>query len=244
MSDKKWFETWFDTPYYHLLYNNRNDAEAQNFISNLVNVLKLPKTAQVLDVGCGKGRHSRYLAHLGYTTTGIDLSPHSITEAQKDMLPNLNFEVWDMRKVYKEAYFDLVVNLFSSFGYFDNEQDDQNAICAMASDLKPGGTLVMDYMNAECTIKTMQSRHIIDRGEVQFHIKKKIEDGFIKKEIEFLADGQNLHYQEQLKLIKPEQFKKLFAGADLSIKHVFGNYDLEPFDPSKSTRQVIVAEKL
>jgi SAM-dependent methyltransferase len=244
MSDRKWFETWFDTPYYHLLYNNRDDQEAQNFVSKLIDYLKLPKGSQVLDVACGKGRHSSYLAQLGYETVGLDLSPHSIAEAKKELLPNLHFEVWDMRKIYKENYFDLVVNLFSSFGYFDNEQDDQHAICAMAGDLKPGGILVMDYMNAECTVKTMSSRMIIDRGEVQFHIKKKIEGGFIKKEIEFLADGQNQHYQEQLKLIKPEQFQKLFAGADLRIKHVFGNYDLEVFDPSKSTRQVIIAEKL
>ena len=244
MADKKWFETWFDTPYYHLLYNNRNDQEAQNFVSNLIDFLNLPKTAKVLDVACGKGRHSRYLAKLGYETTGLDLSPQSIAEAQKELLPNLHFEVWDMRKVYREGYFDLVVNLFSSFGYFDNEQDDQNAICAMASDLKPGGTLVMDYMNPECTVKTMGTRMIVDRGEIQFHIKKKIEGGFIKKEIEFLADGQNQHYEEQLKLIKPEQFQKLFKGADLRIKHIFGDYELRPFIHGASTRQVIVAEKV
>jgi SAM-dependent methyltransferase len=244
MSDKKWFETWFDTPYYHLLYNNRDDREAQNFISKLVAFLDLPQTARVLDVACGKGRHSRYLARLGYTTTGIDLSQHSIDHAKKDTLPNLNFEVWDMRKVYKEAYFDLVVNLFSSFGYFDNEGDDQAAISAMAGDLKPGGTFVMDYMNPECTVKTMQTRAIIDRGEVQFHIRKKFENGFIKKEIDFLADGENQHYEEQLKMIKPEQFKKLFSGAGLTIKHVFGDYDLGPFINGQSTRQVIVAEKM
>ena len=93
MSDKKWFETWFDTPYYHLLYNNRNDDEAQNFISNLVGFLKLPTSALVLDVACGKGRHSRYLAKLGYNTTGIDLSPQSINDANKELLPNLAFGI-------------------------------------------------------------------------------------------------------------------------------------------------------
>ena len=243
MADKKWFETWFDTPYYHLLYNNRDDQEAQNFVSNLVRYLNLPQNTKILDVACGKGRHSRYLAKLGYETIGLDLSPQSIAEAKKELLPNLHFEVWDMRKAYREGYFDLVVNLFSSFGYFDSEQDDQAAICAMAADLRPGGTLVMDYMNPECTVKTMGTRMIVDRGEVQFHIRKKIEGGFIKKEIEFLADGQNQHYEEQLKLIKPEQFKKLFAGAGLTIKHIFGDYELNPFEHGASKRQVMIAEK-
>jgi SAM-dependent methyltransferase len=243
MSDKQWFETWFDTPYYHLLYSDRNDNEAKGFISRLMAYLSLPAGSHVLDVGCGKGRHSRYLAKLGYTTTGIDLSCHSIGEAQKDTLPNLHFQVWDMRKVYKPDAFDLVVNLFSSFGYFDREQDDQDTIHAMAGDLVPGGTLVMDYMNPECVVKNMQSRAIVNRGDIQFHIKKKLEGSFIKKEIEFLADGQDRRYEEHLKLIKPEQFRKLFTEAGLTIIHVFGNYDLEPFDPSKSTRQVIVAVK-
>lgn len=243
MSDKKWFETWFDTPYYHLLYNNRDDREAQNFISKLITFLQLAPNAKVLDVGCGKGRHSRYLAKLGFRTTGIDLSPHSIEAAKKDLLPNLDFEVWDMRKVYKKGAFDLVVNLFSSFGYFDSDKDDLKAMCAMADDLKPGGTLVMDFMNPECTVKTMQTRAIIDRGEVQFHIQKKCEGGFIKKEINFIADGEDHHYEEKLKMIKPEQFQKLFAGAGLNITHTFGNYDLEPFVPVGSVRQVIVAIK-
>lgn len=244
MADKKWFETWFDTPYYHLLYSNRDDHEAQNFVSKLISFLTLTQNSHVLDVACGKGRHSRYLAQLGFETTGLDLSPHSIAEAKKEPLPNLHFEVWDMRNVYKADYFDLVVNLFSSFGYFDNEKEDQEAISAMAADLKLGGILVMDYMNPEAIIKLMKPRDIINRGEVQFHIKKKCEGGFVRKEIEFLADGQNQHYEEQLKMIKPEQFKKLFDAAGLHIEHIFGNYELVPFIHTESPRQVIIARKL
>lgn len=149
-----------------------------------------------------------------------------------------------MRKVYKEGHYDLVVNLFSSFGYFDSELDDQRAISAMADDLREGGKLVLDYMNPEAIIKSLKSRAIIDRGEVQFHIKKKVEGGFIKKEIDFIADGQDQHYEEQLKVIKPEQFERLFHGAGLTIKHIFGNYDLVPFIHADSPRQIIIAEKL
>lgn len=243
MGDKKWFETWFDTPYYHLLYSNRNDEEARTFVSNLIRHLHIPQGSRVLDVACGKGRHSRYLAKLGYDTTGLDLSPHSIAEAKTDMLPNLHFEVWDMRKVYRENYYSLVVNLFSSFGYFDNEADDQSAISAMAADLIPGGTLVLDYMNPECTSKLLKARDIVDRGAVQFHLQKKLENGFIVKDINFIAEGEEHHYQERLKMIKPEQFRKLFEGAGLTITEVFGNYDLAPFKPGESNRQVIVAQK-
>jgi SAM-dependent methyltransferase len=244
MSEKQWFETWFDTPYYHLLYNNRNDDEARAFVSNLIHHLTIPHDSHVLDVACGKGRHSRYLAKMGYDTTGLDLSPHSIAEAKLDMLPNLHFEVWDMRKVYREGYFRLVVNLFSSFGYFDHEEEDQAAINAMAADLVPGGTLVMDYMNPECITKLMKPREIINRGEIQFHIQKRLENGFVVKDINFLADGEEHHYQERLKLIKPEQFEKLFREAGLTITEKFGNYDLGPYRYGESMRQIMVAKKI
>ena len=213
-------------------------------MSNLIHHLTIPPGSRVLDVACGKGRHSRYLAKMGYETTGLDLSPHSIAEARQEMLPNLHFEVWDMRKVYRESYFKLVVNLFSSFGYFDHEEDDQAAISAMAADLEPGGTLVMDYMNPECTSKLLKPRDIVDRGEIQFHIKKRLQHGFVIKDINFIAEGAEHHYQERLKLIKPEQFQKLFRGAGLTITETFGNYDLGPFRHGESMRQVIVAKKL
>jgi SAM-dependent methyltransferase len=244
MPEKQWFETWFDTPYYHLLYSNRNDDEARNFVSHLMKHLHLPPGSRVLDVACGKGRHSRYMAQLGYDTTGLDLSAHSIAEAKKDAHPNLRFEVWDMRKVYREGYYDLVVNLFSSFGYFDADADDQAAIHAMAADLRRGGTLVLDYMNPEYIAKIIKPRDIIDRGTVQFHLQKRIEGGFIKKEIDFIADGQDNHYEERLKLIKPEQFQKLFAEAGLTIMETFGDYNLSgPFSPAHSPRQVMIAVK-
>jgi SAM-dependent methyltransferase len=245
MDDKKWFETWFDTPYYHLLYNNRNDDEARAFVSNLIHHLTIAPGGRVLDVACGKGRHSRYLAKLGYDTTGLDLSPHSIAEAQKDMLPNLHFEVWDMRKVYKSNYFNLVVNLFSSFGYFDSEEDDQAAIHAMADDLMPGGTLVMDYMNPECTSKLLKPRDIIDRGEVQFHIRKKLEKGFVVKDINFIADGEvaslsRAPENDQTRAVS----KAIHSSGPESITEIFGNYDLGPFRHGESMRQIIIAKKL
>jgi SAM-dependent methyltransferase len=243
MEAKEWFETWFDTPYYHQLYYDRNDIEAQQFISHLTQHISLPPQALVLDVACGKGRHSRYLAKLGFNTTGIDLSPQSIAAANTELADNLHFEVWDMRRVYRAAHFDLVVNLFSSFGYFEQEQDDLAAIQAMADNLKEGGILVMDYMNPEYIVKILKPRDIINRGELQFHIQKKIENGFIRKQIDFIANGEDHHYEESLKIIKPEQFAKLFKSAGLTITATFGNYDLDPFVPTSSPRQVIIAKK-
>ena len=138
-----WFANWFDSPYYHLLYKNRDDKEAQSFIDNLICRLKIPKKSMILDIACGKGRHSIYFNKRGMKVEGIDLSHNSINIAKKEENTTLNFSVYDMRKVFKKDTFDIIVNLFTSFGYFKKNKDEQTAITAMALSLKQEGTLII-----------------------------------------------------------------------------------------------------
>jgi len=245
MFEKEWFINWFDSEYYHLLYNNRNQEEAENFIAQLIANLSLPPKTKVLDVACGKGRHSKTLAGLGFDVSGIDLSANSISAAKKFETDTLHFDVWDMRQTYRESYFDVAMNLFSSFGYLPTDEDNFIALKAIASNLKPSGKLVLDYLNAEAIIKEMKPREIIQRGEIQFHIQKKVEQGFIKKTIEFIDEKGTAHeYTEQLRIIKPETFAGLFQSTGLKIDKVFGSYALEDFSSGKSLRQIMVATKI
>lgn len=233
-----WFENWFDTEYYHLLYSHRNDDEANRFISHLIDFLQLKADSKVLDVACGKGRHSKYLAQCGMDVTGIDLSENSIHFARQFANEKLRFVRHDMREVFAEKEFDVVLNLFSSFGYFDDAADDAKAINAMTSGLKKRGHLVLDYMNPEYIIRNLKAREIIDRGEIQFHIQKKIENGFIVKQIDFLHNGEEHSYFERLKLIKPDDFKRMFSAAQLTTVNVFGDYALNEFSFANSPRQI------
>lgn len=243
MADKQWFETWFDSPYYHTLYANRSAEEAENFITAISTHLRIAANAKVLDVACGKGRHSKTLAKLGFDVTGIDLSKNSIEYAKQYTCDKLKFDVWDMRETYKEGYFHYVFNLFSSFGYFDNEEDDYAAIQAMYNNLKPGGTLVLDYINTEYAVKHMKSREIIPRGDIQFHIQKRLEKGFIKKKIEFLVDGEDYTFEEQLKVINQFRFDEMLGAAGFTLLETFGDYDLNPFNAGNSPRLILVARK-
>lgn len=243
MGNKEWFREWFNSPYYHVLYANRSQEEAAVFIKRIVDKLQIPLNSKVLDVACGKGRHSITMAKLGLDVTGIDLSPHNIDYAKKFEDSNLHFEVWDMRQTYKERGFDYVFNLFSSFGYFDNDADDARAIQAFAGNLRTGGVLLLDYINTECAVKGMKMREIVPRGDIQFHIQKKVEHNFIRKKIEFLADGQHYSFEEQLKLINLFKFKEMFAAAGLELIETFGDYDLSPFTPGTSLRLILAARK-
>lgn len=243
MSVKNWFEEWFNSPYYHLLYSNRNEEEAARFIQQISKHLHIPTAAKVLDVACGKGRHSKTLAKLGFEVTGIDLSRNSIAEARQFNCDNMHFDVWDMRKTYKANTFDFVFNLFSSFGYFEDERDDYACINAFYEDLKPGGTLVLDYINTECVVKNMKPREIIQRGEIQFHISKKLEAGFIKKNIAFLDGSESYIFEEQLKVINKYRFSSMLEDCGFAVQDIFGDYDLNPFNPSTSMRLIFVAKK-
>src|ERR1700761_4914847 len=119
----EWFSSWFDSPHYHRLYADRNDAEAARFTDALVATLQPRRGARVLDLGCGAGRHARQLASKGYDITGIDLSAHSIAEARKAEGPHLRFRRQDMRLPFGRGRFDYVFNFFTSFGYFDQARD-------------------------------------------------------------------------------------------------------------------------
>ena len=147
-----WFANWFNSPYYHTLYKNRDEREAQVFIDNLINYLQIQKGSKLIDIACGKGRHAKYFNQKGMDVVGIDLSPNSINSAKKDESKNLQFSVHDMRENYQEDTFDIVTNLFTSFGYFKDNTDEQKAINAMASNLKKEGLLIIDFMNVKKVI--------------------------------------------------------------------------------------------
>ncbi|MCX6199486.1 MAG: methyltransferase domain-containing protein [Bacteroidetes bacterium] len=239
-----WFEEWFDSPYYHLLYRDRSVKEAENFIRKISNALPIHQGAKILDAACGKGRHSRTLAKLGFDVTGIDLSKNSIAFAKQFENEHLHFAIHDIRQIYGIKQFDFVVNLFSSFGYFEDNSEDLKVIKAFSGILKPGGSLMLDYINCEWAIKNMKPREIIQRSELQFHIQKKMEAGFVVKSIDFLADNENHHYQERLKVINLNRFEEMFTQAGFHLQQTFGDYELNKFIPSHSPRLILVAQKI
>ena len=239
-----WFENWFDSPFYHILYKERGWLEAEVFIDKLIHFLKPEKNTSFLDVGCGKGRHSVFLNKKGYDVTGIDLSENSIAEANKSNNSTLHFYVHDMRQLFRISYFDYALNLFTSFGYFENDQDNYNAIKAMADNLKPNGTVVLDFMNSKKVIANIveQEKKIIDG--IDFSISKKLENDFIIKTILFSCGEKQYSFQEKVKALTLIDFKKYFEANQLKIVHLRGNYNLEAFDENTSDRLIMIAKKL
>lgn len=240
---QQWFETWFDSPFYHRLYCHRSDDEAQIFVQNICSELKLPIGAKVLDVACGKGRHSLALNKLGYEVTGVDLSASSIAHAKQFENERLHFFEHDMRLPLPEKNFDAVFNLFSSFGYFENTADNLLALQSMTAALKPFGLLVLDFLNSETVVKKLVPREIVPRDDIQFHIQRKLSNGFVVKQIDFLHEGETHHYEERVQLINFQQFRTWFLQCGLQVQQVYGDYELNDFQPTASPRLILVGCK-
>jgi len=239
-----WFAHWFDTPYYHLLYKHRDDTDAHFFIDNLLAALQPAKTEEILDLACGRGRHAKYLNKKGYRVTGYDLSAENITFARKKKIANLHFEVRDMRSDMGTSRFDWVFNLFTSFGYFDDNADNQLAMNCIAQCLKPGGKLVMDFMNVHKVERRLVPEEVIDTSGIEFHIKRYTDDLNIIKEITFFADNRQWQFFEKVKKLSATDFEQLFAAAKLQPLAYFGGFDLQPFHAANSDRLIMIAQKL
>ncbi|MBL7889509.1 MAG: class I SAM-dependent methyltransferase, partial [Bacteroidia bacterium] len=222
----------------------RDHREAEMFIDNLLTLLKPATDSKMLDLACGKGRHSIYLNKKGYDVTGLDLSEESISSAAEFENDRLHFYVHDMRKIYRTNYYDCVFNLFTSFGYFSCERDNYQTINAVYKNLKEGGFFVLDFFNSnrviECLVK--QEERVVEG--LRFQISKKLEDGFIVKQIAFTDKGQEYFFEERVKALQLSDFEKYFASNKLKIVHLRGNYKLDQFDEKKSERLILIAQKM
>lgn len=238
----EWFATWFDSPYYHVLYQNRDDQEARFFIERLCASLRIEKGAKLLDLACGAGRHSKVLHSLGYDVTGVDLSPNSIAQANQCSAPGLRFFVHDMRDPLPDSY-DVILNLFTSFGYFDSVADNARVLKSVFDALLPDGLLVIDFFNAEKVMRELKTRQEINRDGILFHIKKEVSNGKIVKTIAFEAEGQSHFHQEKVQALDLMDFQQLLGNGGFQIAQTYGNYALEPFNAVHSDRLILICKK-
>ncbi|NRD22733.1 methyltransferase domain-containing protein [Winogradskyella litoriviva] len=238
-STKQWYASWFDTPYYHILYKDRDYTEAQGFMDNLTNYLNLPEGGKILDLACGKGRHSVYLNSLGYNTTGVDLSEQSIAYAKQFENETLKFKVHDMSKIYPDT-FDAVFNLFTSFGYFEDDNCNLKTIEAIKAELNDFGFGVIDFMNTNYVIENLVAEDVKTVDDIDFHQKRYVKDGYIIKDINFEVEGEHFEFQERVKAFTLQDFEDLFEKAGVHLLDVFGDFKLKKYHATTSERLIMI----
>lgn len=245
MSERPWYKDWFSSPFYHKLYFERDEAEAEGFILRLIDHLKPAQGSFILDVACGRGRHSRILAQKGFFVTGIDLSFEAIGFAKKSETTRLEFYQHDMRLPFRINYFDYAFNFFTSFGYFRTRREHDDAIRTIANGLKPNGIFVIDYLNvhyAEDRILTNETKKIngtnyeIHRWHDDTHFYKKItiDDPRIRQPVSFTEKVSKFSFGD---------FNDMLSYQGLQVQEVFGDYQLGSYDVRAKPRMIIVAKK-
>lgn len=240
-----WFKEWFNTPYYHILYKDRDFVEAENFIRNLTQDLQLSKDSKIIDLACGKGRHSVFLQQLGYEVLGVDLSEESIEhnkqfETSANETPKLTFKVHDMRnELYPNVSSEkvnAVFNLFTSFGYFDDDEDDRKVFSSVKNVLQNDGIFVLDFLNEKFVKNTLVEETTVTKDGIDFLIKKRIEEKHVIKDIFFEDKGESFHYFEKVKLHTLEEIKNIAESFGFEAVKIWGNYQLEDFERETSPR--------
>lgn len=239
-----WFESWFGSPYYKILYQNRDELEAQAFVEKLLEHLQPLPGSSMLDIACGEGRFAVQLAEHGFDVVGIDLSHQSIEKAKAYEDDRLQFFVHDMRFPFYINYFDYAFNFFTSFGYFAHDRDHMMAAKSFAAALKKNGLLVIDYLNKEQVMNGLIPEEIVHRGSYSFHITRRLERNHIIKEIGFTdADNKRRHYTESVAAFTLADFIQMFKQAKLTLVGTFGDYQLNSYHPLDSPRMIMIFKK-
>ncbi len=245
----EWYATWFDSPHYHNLYGHRNADEASQFVQRLHDRLGWSEL-RILDLACGKGRHAAAAARLGHRVTGVDLSPQSIAaaRAQHEGVTGLDFQEGDMRTFEVKGPFDGVLNLFTSFGYFEKPEDHAAVLQQVRQHLKPGGFLVLDFLDVDFAKARLVEKEEVVRGDTTYSIRRQFAPvsggvhGFIK-DITFETEGRTLHFTEQVAGLSREDLIQMLHACGFEVSATFGDYDLQPWKAGASPRVILYATR-
>lgn len=236
----EWYEKSFGEDYL-IVYRHRDFGGARREVEQMIGWLNLPEGSKVLDLCCGMGRHSLALAQAGYVVTGVDLSEVLLCEARsQEGAEQVTWITSDMRDLPLTGGFDAVVNLFTSFGYFEEDGEQIKVLREIYRMLKPGGRFIIDFLNPAYVIRHLVSHSTRQDEGLLIEEHRCIEDGYVKKDIVLTAmpDGEPRRYYERVKLYSLEKFQEMLEQAGLQIDSVHGSYDESVYDAESSKRMI------
>lgn len=242
----EWFEDWFNTAEYLNVYQHRNEVDAKKLVDLILANVNLPEKATVLDMACGAGRHSILFAQKGYDVTAVDLSESLLTVARslaKDFGLNINFIKSDLRDFKSNQNFNLAVNLFTSFGYFETDEDNFKVFKIAYNQLVKSGYFVLDYLNKDFIEKNLIKKSIeqIEGGEIIQN--RKIENNRVIKEITISRNGEQKHFLESVRMYEKEELLTALNNLGFEIVNIFGDFKGNHFNSDLSQRIIIISQK-
>ena len=246
MDENKWYEKWFSNKAYLSLYSHRDEKDARDLINLIQRNIPLVIDSKILDVCCGFGRHSIELARRGYSVTGFDLSSFLISKAReslrntKEKNLKVEFLIKDMIDFSFSKSFDAAINIFTSFGYFESDEDNFKVFINIKKSLKKGGYFVFDFINSEYLKKSLipESEDFVD-GNLILQ-KRYLKDNYVFKDI-FIGDEK---FTERLKLYSDIQIYNALKDYGFNILNVFGDYYGNSFEKPESSRIIVISQTI
>lgn len=248
---KPWFEEWFDHPLFLEVYSHRDASEAVAGIRTIIKQTKLdgraPASVNILDIACGAGRHVLEFARIGYRVTGNDLSGFLLEKAREEALAlgiQARFTRNDMRTLSEENLYDLVVQLFTSFGYFKTEQEDRLVLGNVHRALLPGGWYCLDLINPIWLKRNLVpiSRRSIKQATVVE--KRRFAESRVIKEITITPEkGEPLHFTESVRLFSRREIETMLAETGFATDSIAGDYTGSRFEEGSSPRLILFSRK-
>jgi SAM-dependent methyltransferase len=204
----------------------------QREVDGIVNLLALPQGSSILDLCCGHGRHAIPLAQRGYKVTGQDLSEVFLHEAEKEAQARGVHVHWlhgDMRNIPFEKEFDAVINIFTAFGYLEDQAEDQRVLQQVHKSLKPGGLFLLEIIHREGLMRHYAHQHIEYYPEGLIVLEERSFDLLTShNEVQIIMiypDGQRREYSHSLRVYTLTELVQMLVAAGLQVKAYYGGWD-------------------
>jgi len=241
-----WYEEWFNTKEYLEVYKNRDDVEAENLAELILSNIVIKDNAKLLDMAAGAGRHAINFARRGFNVTAVDLSKNLLQVAKQNASAydfQIDFVHSDIRKFEPNDKFDLVLSLFTSIGYFDNDEENLELLRKAYHFLKPRGYFVLDYFNRDYLEKNLVPSSVETINGAEINQYRSIREKRVIKEIEIRKNGATKKYIESVRMFSFDELQIELENTGFKINSTFGDLDGKPFVLETSPRVIIIACK-
>jgi len=242
---EEWYAEWFNNTYLKV-YAHRNARLAESEVRFVTQVLGLRTDDSILDLCCGAGRHLFEMYRLGYSRVfGLDLSPDLLKVASQNLEKKGCLVRGDMRNLpLREKSFRAVLSLFTSFGYFREEDENLRVLKEMRRVLVPGGRVLLDLVSYGVADRLVpESERTIEGIKVTEKRRYNPDNRRIEKEITVSGPEKTEHFVESVRVYTFAEINQLFAGAEIALEAIYGDFQGTPFHPS-GERMIVIGTRL
>ncbi len=242
----EWFKDWFNTEEYLNVYQHRNESDAEEHIKLILENVNITSGSKILDMACGAGRHAIILARKNFDVTAVDLSEKLLAIAKKNAVDEnlkINFVHSDIRNFKSDDKFNLVLNLFTSFGYFESDEENFSVLQKAYDLLADDGFFVLDFFNSYFLKQNLVESSEEILGDVKIHQFRKIKKSRVTKKIVITKNGNLSKFEESVRMFTKDELVNAIQNIGFDIYKTFGDFLGNEFEQFTSPRLIMICKK-